>query len=106
MRFSSDFQMNVRDALAARHEPEAQYLLASLYWSVLVSLFVILVIASLAFGLWEFSWTPVSNETIVGARPQAAFTRVQLQETLEGFNARAERFDERMLAPVSVKDPS
>lgn len=106
MRFHTNFQMNVRDALAARHEPEAQYFLASIYWNALVTTFVGIVIVSLGFGAWEFFWTPMSTETVVNARPQAVFTRVQLQQTLEGFDARAERFDERMLVPISGKDPS
>ncbi|OGG72828.1 hypothetical protein A3A38_02565 [Candidatus Kaiserbacteria bacterium RIFCSPLOWO2_01_FULL_53_17] len=106
MRFETDFQMKVRDALAARDEPEAQHLLASVYWSMLVSLFAIIVAASVAYGLWEFVWAPADDEMIVSARPQAAFTRTELQKTLQGFDERQERFDERMVAPVSVKDPS
>jgi hypothetical protein len=106
MRFDTDLQVKLRDAYAARHEPEAIRVLARFYWAFLIVVFTVLVIASVAFGIWEFFRMPTMDGGLGGVRPQSAFTKAQLQELLEKFDARAEKFQDRMTAPVLTKDPS
>ncbi|MBL8158296.1 hypothetical protein JNK62_02060 [bacterium] len=106
MRFDSSIQIKVKDAYAARHEPEAQRLLAQAYWAFLITSFVAAVIVVIAFGVWEFFRMPVVDESLSGVRPQTAFTKAQLQELLEKFDMRADRFQERLTAPVVARDPS
>jgi hypothetical protein len=106
MRFDTDIQVKLRDAYAARHEPEAIRILARIYWAFLIVLFSIVVITAVAYGVWEFFRTPTPDAGLSGVRPQTAFTRAQLQELLEKFDARAEKFEEHMTAPVGAKDPS
>jgi hypothetical protein len=106
MRFDTDIQVKLKDAYAARHEPEAIRLLARMYWSFLIVGLALTVTTAIAFGVWEFFRMPAPDSGTSGMRPQTAFTRAQLQELLEKFDARAARFEERMTAPVSAKDPS
>lgn len=106
MRFDTSLRIKVRDAYAARHEPEAQRVLAQAYWSFLILGFAVAVSAGIAYGVWEFFRTPSADEGLAGVRPQAAFSKAQLQELLEKFDLRADRFQERLTAPVTVRDPS
>lgn len=98
--------MKVRDAYVARHEPEAVRLLARIYWAFLITMFAFVTSTTIVFGVWEFFRMPSINAGLSGVRPQTAFTKVQLQEFLEKFDARAAAFEERMTAPVPVRDPS
>jgi|GEM_PF-1469956 len=106
MRFDTDIQVKLKDAYAARHEPEAIRLLARMYWAFLIVGLSLTVVTVISYGIWEFFRMPVVDAGISGMRPQAAFTRAQLQELLEKFDARAAKFEERMTAPVSARDPS
>lgn len=106
MRFDTDIQVKLKDAYAARHEPEAIRLLARAYWAFLILGLALTVVIVISYGVWEFFRMPTIDVGTSGMRPQTAFTRAQLQELLEKFDARAERFEGRMTAPVPVKDPS
>jgi hypothetical protein len=106
MRFDPSIQIKVRDAYAARHEPEAQRILAQAYWAFLIVVFILSIVVTISFGIWEFFRMPVADEGASGVRPQVAFTKAQLQGILEKFDARADQFQERMTAPVTVRDPS
>lgn len=106
MRFDTNIQVKLKDAYAARHEPEAIRLLARMYWAFLIVAFTLTVLVVIAYGVWEFFRMPRTDESLSGVRPQVAFTRAQLQQLLEKFDARAERFQERMTAPAAAKDPS
>ncbi|OHB18799.1 MAG: hypothetical protein A2854_02955 [Parcubacteria group bacterium RIFCSPHIGHO2_01_FULL_56_18] len=106
MRFDTDIQVKLKDAYAARHEPEAIRLLARAYWAFLILGLTFTVITVISYGVWEFFRMPTVDAGTSGMRPQTAFTRAQLQELLDKFDARAEKFQERMTAPVSAKDPS
>lgn len=106
MRFDTDIQVKIKDAYAARHEPEAARLLARIYWASCILGLVLAVLAVIAYGVWEFFRMPIVDENAVRVRPQTAFTRIQLQGLLEQFDARAEKFQERMTAPVPARDPS
>jgi hypothetical protein len=106
MRFDSSIPVKVRDAYAARHEPEAQRLLARTYWSFLILGFLLATMLTIAYGVWEFFRTPAVDDSLSDVRPQAAFTKPQLQGLLEKFDLRADRFQERLTAPVTVRDPS
>lgn len=105
MRFDT-IHVNIKDAYAARHEPEALRLIARTYWATLVIGLLIVVISTIGYGVWEFFRTPSPDESISGVRPQSAFTRTQLQELLQQFDARGTSFEESMKAPVTTKDPS
>ena len=106
MRFDTAIKVRIRDAYAARHEPEATRVLARIYWTVIVVLLALVVAASIIYGAWEFFQTPVQDENALNVHPQAIFTRAQLQGILDGFDARSERFELRMTAPAAAKDPS
>src|SRR5262245_14429774 len=98
----------IKDALAGRHEPEAFHLLARVYWAGLVSLLAIVTIASIAYGAWEFM-RPLEaaneSEVTVGAQ-NSILNRAELPKVLDGFDARAARFEELRRSPETVRDPS
>ncbi len=106
MKFDTNIQMKIQDAYAARHEPEAQRLLARAFWAFLVVTFGVVASMGIAYGVWQFLLVPQHNDTTVGVRPQTIFTRAELEATLKSFDERAARFQTRMTAPVSAKDPS
>lgn len=106
MRFDTNIQVKIKDAYASRHEPEAERVLAHIYWAILVVTLSFMIAFSVAYGVWEFFHVPTHEDATLGVRPATTFTRAQLQATLKGFDDRAARFETRMTAPVTVKDPS
>lgn len=106
MRFDAAIKVKVRDAYAARHEPEAQRVLAQTYWAFLIVGFALSVGVAISFGMFEFWRMPSTDESLSGVSPQAAFTKTQLEELLLKFDARSNVFQERLTAPVTVRDPS
>jgi hypothetical protein len=106
MRFDTNIQVKLKDAYAARHEPEAARFLARAYWAFLIVMLALMVIGSIVYGAWEFMQAPQHDESGSGLHAQQIFTRVQLEGVLDGFDARAARFQTRMTVPVNAKDPS
>ena len=106
MRFDTDIQVKLRDAYAARHEPEAIRVLARIYWAFLITGFTLTVAAAVGYGVWEFFRMPQADAGLSGVRAQAAFSKAQLLELLEKFDERAAAFEERLTAPVQARDPS
>lgn len=97
----------LKDARAARHEPEARLLLARIYWAALIILLAVICVASIGYGVWEFT-RPLgakASDVKVGTG-KTVLQRVDLQGVLEGFDAWATRFEERRTAPVTARDPS
>lgn len=105
MRFDTHIPVKLRDAYQARHEPEAQQLFARVYWAILIVIFVIGTIASLSWGAREFLHKP-QGDAGLDVRPQSIFSRAELMTVIQGFEARSQRFETRLKAPVTIKDPS
>jgi hypothetical protein len=107
MRFDTNFTVKIRDAYAARHEPEAARVLGEFAWVFMVGLLALSVTLGIAYGVREFL-RPLSEEVessvSVGARK--GVTKVELVKLLEAFDARAREYESRRTAPVPVKDPS
>ncbi|MFZ2886741.1 MAG: hypothetical protein WA021_02890 [Minisyncoccia bacterium] len=97
---------STKNVLAWRHEPEAGQRFARTYWAVVMSLFMITVVAGLGFGVWEF-FQPLSHETseVTVGTPKTALNRTDIQIVLIGFDARAALFEERQQMPA-MQDPS
>lgn len=107
MRFETGTTIQIRDAYAARHEPEGARVLGEFFWALLILLLALMVSGGIGFGIWEFTrplTQDVESSVSVGARKSV--TRSELQKILEGFGARAEKYEKRRTAPVGVKDPS
>ena len=108
MRFDLGVPVKIRDAYAARHEPEAERVLATFYWAFLVTLFSLCVVGALALGVWEFM-RPLTGDgsgSSVNASGRKTLTKSDFQKVLEGLDARAKSFETRHTAPVLVRDPS
>ena len=97
--------MKLREAFGARHEPEARTLLARAYWSFLIILFASMAVAAVVYGAWEFTRPLEAKSDIVVGTPKTTLNRADLQKVLDGFDARADRFEERRRVPAS-RDPS
>lgn len=97
--------MRLKDAYAARHEPEALRILAQGYWAFLLTFSSICAVCAIAYGTWEFFRLPERDESL-SVRPRQAFTKSDLQALLKKYDERAAAFEARRIAPVSVKDPS
>lgn len=89
-----------------RYEPESRLEFARVYWTVLVALFAVAGVASIIYGVWQFTrpFNQAASEAIVGA-PKASLNRADIQEVLDGFDVRARQFEERRTVPL-VRDPS
>lgn len=108
MRFQTDVTVKIKDAFAARHEPEAARVLGELFWTLLVLLLVVVSVASIAFGVREFL-QPLAAEEVeesVSVAARKTVTRAELVKILEAFDTRATEYETRRTAPVPVRDPS
>ena len=107
MRFDTNFTLKIKDAYAARHEPEAARRLGEFFWVVLVGLMVIVIVSGIVFGIREFL-RPLTEEveSSVSVGQRKGITRAELVKILEAFDARAADYEARRTAPVPVKDPS
>ncbi len=107
MRFDTQVSIKIKDAYAARSEPEAVRFLGSVYWALIGSVFTLVVVGSIAFGVWEFLQPLTSDsDTVVGGHAQKSLTKSDLETVLDGFDARATKYNSRKTAPVLVRDPS
>lgn len=108
MRFDG-VSVKIRDAYAARHEPEAARLLGEWYWTFLITMLTLTIVGGISFGVWEFM-RPVSDvqepSVSVGVGEKKGVTRSDIIKVLEGFDERAAKYESRRVAPVGVKDPS
>jgi len=106
MRFDYGVSVKIRDAYASRHEPEAARVLGEFVWAIQLILITLIVLSSIGYGIWEFIRPlDVPEDSGVGSS-RKGFVRSDLQKVLEGFDARAVRYEERRTAPVPIRDPS
>ena len=105
MRLNKNFEIQIKDAFAARSEPEGERLLARFYWAILISFLTFVMVISVAYGAWEFMQTPRAD-ILSGVQPTSALNRADIEKVLQGFDDRAKRFQDRLVAPIGVKDPS
>lgn len=89
---------------ATAHEPESQRILMSWYWHGLLVLCGIIMTAGLALGVYEYL-QPLSVAEEM-RRPKQYFTRAELQALLADFDERSQKFNERRVRPLPLKDPS
>ncbi len=104
MRFVTT-HVRIRDAFAARHEPEAIRFLARIYWTVLIVVCAIVSVCAIAYGVWEFFRLPRLAEN-ANMRAQPAFTKADVQSLLKAYEARGTKFETRLRETIPVKDPS
>lgn len=107
MRFDTNLTIKIRDAYAARHEPEAARMLGEVAWMFMLVFLALTIVGGILYGAREFL-RPLSAEVessvSVGARK--GVSRADLVKILEAFDARAKEYESRRTAPVPVKDPS
>jgi hypothetical protein len=105
----NDIPTRMRDAYAARFEPEGQRSLAYLYWRSLLVLTGVLLVLAVAWGLWNLFdvFTLLASEPDTSPLPKAALDRSALMNVVQGFEARQVQWNELTGSPASsISDPS
>lgn len=104
--FTSIFS-DLKAFYAARHEPENMRLLAEVYWRLLLSIGLLLVVAVLMYGTWEFIGV-ISNlsadDPAKTPSSAAVLDRNKLQNTLSAAHARQQSANTSQNTTIS--DPS
>ena len=106
MRFDTNVSIKIKDAYAARHEPEAERFLGSVYWAFLVVALVLMLVGGIGFGVREFVRPIASDSDTTTARKAKTVSKKDLDAVLTDFDERAKEYDTRKIAPVLVRDPS
>ena len=101
---------HVRDVWSYRHEPEHLRVLAGAYWHILL-ITVACGAASVAlYGGLQFLSVRGMGEKVVGSLPSGVastpLNQKELQATLEGFDARKERYEFLRTNRPEIADPS
>lgn len=85
----------IRDAYAQRDEPERFVYVARVSWMLMLCVSVLALIASVAFGTWQF-FAP-SQPIVVGKSAEIiSFNRAQLHSFVEIFETRKSNFETMM----------
>lgn len=99
----------MRDMYANRHKPECKKAFADFYWRTLLSVAFVIVLSSIAYGIFELSSVlqdAGSADAGSASTKPPALNRVLLQNTLDGFHSREARFESLKTGTPDVTDPS
>lgn len=95
---------------ANRSEPEQIRAFADIYWRILLPIAISVVLFASIYGALELtSVLRDADFSLVNAaspQPRPAFNRVQLQDTLDGFEARKQLFESLKTDMPNIADPS
>ena len=100
----SESRMSIREMHESRHEPEALQKLTGVFWNVLLSMLAVSIVASIAYGAWEFI-RPAGQDSESLVRSQANLSKTELQTLLQALQNRVVNFEAQQKSPTSVKDP-
>ena len=110
MNPSPRINQSVKDMYDYRHRPENMRAFADLYWRTLLYLASIVTFFVIGFGIFELSsvFKDIGSGAGAGgsAQPIPTLNREQLRDTLEGFEARAVRFESLKTSAPVFTDPS
>lgn len=90
-------------------EPEFVKMFADMYWHALIALCALGVIVSLVYGAMRFMGVQVtlsSNETQAQASTGKDIDRELLQNTVDGYQARAQKFTALASSTEALIDPA
>ncbi len=100
---------SMRDLYAYRYEPEYMHMFARLFWRILLSASVLVVIVASVYGLSELFSVLRDTGEVAGTgtgRSVPTLDRARLQNTLDAFHARAALFESLKTSTSTVADPS
>jgi hypothetical protein len=106
MRFDFGVSVRIRDAYRSQHEPEAQRILANVYWTALVLFFGAIFVACIGFGIWQFFLPLPPAAENAGGGVRKVFTKTDLIKILDAFEARSLEYQKRRAEPSPARDPS
>ncbi len=108
MSMNLDILGSARSAYANRREPERLRPLASIYWRMMTTIAIIIVVAATSWGFLELIDSLAALSKIAApdsAQPQV-LNRTQLEGTLTSFDSRQARFEALKKGGTPVADPS
>ena len=90
----ADIKRRIREALSGRFEPEHVRPLIDVYWHVLLSAALLLVLIFCSFAAWQlFFTTDDSASTDNASMPALPLNRPALESALAQFQARQAQFE-------------
>lgn len=105
----NDIPTRMRNAYAARFEPEGARSLAYLYWRSLLVLTGVLLVLAVAWGLWNLFdvFALLASEPDTSPLPKAALDRGALLNVVQGFETRQTQWNDLTGSPApAIADPS
>ncbi len=107
MNIDSHVPLPIHDAFATPYEPASIRTLGSVYWTTLIILFAVTFVFSIVLGVWEFT-RPMTADSASGSSVgvKRSLNKTELRTTVEGLEKRAQAFEERLVSPLPLKDPS
>ncbi len=108
MKLNITAWQRLRDAARAPHEPENMRIIADVSWATLVVCAVAIAIVFVLYGISRFrlSSQVIGAASAPGAPMHAPLDRAKLEGIVEGFNARAEHYNQLEAESLVVPDPS
>lgn len=109
MNTLKDILSDIRRLYAARHEPENISLLAAVYWRTLLFLMVVLLVATVSFGVTRFSAAIEQLGVVSTAASETlppVLSRTELQHTLRAYEERSAAYEALRRSAPAVRDPS
>ena len=109
MKSSTDILNKIRDAYAARYEPEGLRPLSDIYWRGLLLLAFLVLVCVFLYGTWGL--VRVLNGLSAGADtsapPPPPLSRAALSKTIRDFELRRAQFETLQTNPsATIPDPS
>ncbi|MDO8552538.1 MAG: hypothetical protein Q7S01_03330 [bacterium] len=103
--------IGIREAYMYRHSPECMRVLADFFWRILLSAAFAVLLFSLSFGMIELSsvigesGSALSQSSSI-IQPAPKLSRTQLQNTLNAYSEREDRFNGLKTGAKKISDPS
>lgn len=100
-------RLGYKELWAYRLEPETMRVVAMFYWLALLATASLVMLAMLTYGFWMLM-SALGMDDLSGPAPSLSatpFSRIELQETLRGFDERVQRFDARKVDSTEFTSP-
>ncbi len=86
----------LKNAYAARHEPEQYVSFARTFWSILLAVTAALIVACVAFGAWQFIFLKGEVSDVPPPAGITGFNKEQLRLIVTAFENRQSEFETLM----------
>jgi len=105
----TDIQGRFSRLYARRYEPDGARVLTQYFWSALITCAFLLVVCSIAWGLWDLvgAFDVLAQGASPAPLPPSSINRAALDRVVQSFDARQAQFDTFSAnPPPAIPDPS